>query len=230
MTDSEINKIILSYPSTYSIEDPLLSYIYENGSKNHKVKSIDTYDPLADYFKLSNKQRTRTYHDIYGNNQTRIYWRSLVYQAKDRLHMRYINIGAKGIWQLSKSGVERAEKFIESEERVFDNSNTEYLISEGKENKIYSIKYERSAVARKICIQLNGYNCSVCNINFEETYGKIGRNFIHVHHLTPVSDGINDKIDPAKDLVPVCPNCHSMLHKKNPPYGIKELKNILDNL
>ena len=32
---------------------------------------------------------------------------------------------------------------------------------------------------------------------------------------------------PKTDLVPVCPNCHSMLHKRKPAYSVQELKNII---
>jgi 5-methylcytosine-specific restriction enzyme A len=55
--------------------------------------------------------------------------------------------------------------------------------------------------------------------------GDIGKGFIHVHHLTQLSDiGQGYEVDPVKDLRPVCPNCHAMLHKKNPPYTIDEIK------
>ena len=40
------------------------------------------------------------------------------------------------------------------------------------------------------------------------------KNFIHVHHVTPISKvGREYKIDPIKDLIPLCPNCHAMIHK-----------------
>nr|WP_232850432.1 hypothetical protein [Enterococcus innesii] len=32
------------------------------------------------------------------------------------------------------------------------------------------------------------------------------------------------EIDPISDMKPVCPNCHSMLHRRRPAYSIKELK------
>lgn len=52
-------------------------------------------------------------------------------------------------------------------------------------------------------------------MNFEEVYGEIGKGFIHVHHIVPLSE-INSeyKVNYKDDLIPVCPNCHSMLHKK----------------
>ena len=62
-------------------------------------------------------------------------------------------------------------------------------------------------------------------MNFEKTYGERGKGFIHVHHLDPLGTRKKrKKIDPIKDLVPVCPNCHAMLHSTDPPLGIEELK------
>lgn len=71
-------------------------------------------------------------------------------------------------------------------------------------------------------------HCSVCNFNFYDKYGEIGKDFIHVHHLVPLHE-IKDvyEIDPIRDLRPVCPNCHAMLHKRNPALSIEELKEVI---
>jgi len=90
-------------------------------------------------------------------------------------------------------------------------------------------RYERSRYNRTLCINFHGLNCKVCNLNFAETYGETGRGFIHVHHITPVSQmGPGYIINPIEDLIPVCPNCHAMLHKRNPPYSSLELKELID--
>ncbi len=89
-------------------------------------------------------------------------------------------------------------------------------------------KYERNQKARRECVAKKGYQCLVCGKDFEATYGEIGKNFIHVHHLTPISSiGKEYQLNVDTDLVPVCPNCHYMLHRKDPPYTIEELKGIL---
>lgn len=89
-------------------------------------------------------------------------------------------------------------------------------------------RYERNIYARKECIRHYGYSCSVCDFNFEKFYGSLGYKFIHVHHLTQVATIKQEyKVDPIQDLRPVCPNCHSMLHKQNPPLTIDELKDII---
>ena len=96
---------------------------------------------------------------------------------------------------------------------------------EGKKVRFLSNRYERNPINRYICLQNKGYTCSVCGFNFEKQYGEIGKSFIHVHHVIPVSKmGEGYVVDPIKDLVPVCPNCHAMIHRTDPPMTIEELK------
>lgn len=95
---------------------------------------------------------------------------------------------------------------------------------EGTKKQIIVNAYERSSKARQDCIEEYGYKCTICKFDFEEIYGKIGKGFIHVHHLKPLSEIDKEyKINPIKDLRPVCPNCHAMLHKKIPAYSIEEI-------
>lgn len=67
-------------------------------------------------------------------------------------------------------------------------------------------------------------------MDFEKQYGELGKGFIHVHHIVPISTiGGNYRIDYEKDLVPVCPNCHAMLHRNGQDeiLTVEELKIIL---
>lgn len=100
---------------------------------------------------------------------------------------------------------------------------------EGNIIRYEGIKYERNRINRKLCIENCGWRCMVCGFDFKEKYGPLGEGFIEVHHIVPVSElGENYVIDPVKDLIPVCPNCHAMLHRRNPPLKPEELKEILD--
>lgn len=117
------------------------------------------------------------------------------------------------------------DRIMPEEELIFDSEISE---TEGNKIRITVNKYERSRLNRTLCLNAKGYSCNICGFNFEETYGEIGKNFIEVHHIIPVSMlGDDYKLDPLKDLIPLCPNCHSMIHKKNPPYTPDELKNML---
>ncbi len=99
------------------------------------------------------------------------------------------------------------------EEGIFpEEINT--TLEEGHKHTITVNKYERSSIARQKCIDEYGLNCAVCDMNFEKVYGDIGKDFIHVHHMVPLHEiGRTYKVDYKKDLVPVCPNCHAMLHR-----------------
>jgi 5-methylcytosine-specific restriction protein A len=109
-----------------------------------------------------------------------------------------------------------------------DNCNTEMIpyLEGGREQKlIFSGK--RSRAARQECIEKYGAVCAVCGFDFEKQYGELGKGFIHVHHLVPLSSKTELESITADDLRPVCPNCHAMLHKgKNPP-TIEDLKKLI---
>ncbi len=99
---------------------------------------------------------------------------------------------------------------------------------EGALMTVKANKYERNQKARRECVAKKGFRCLVCGKDFEEQYGSIGKGFIHIHHLTPISSiGKEYELNVDKDLAPVCPNCHYMLHRKDPPYTIKELQGML---
>ena len=106
--------------------------------------------------------------------------------------------------------------------------NEPQLYPEGAIRKIWVNAYERNSAARTACLDAHGIACTVCGFEFERAYGEIGREFIHVHHLRPLSEVPPDyEVDPVKDLRPVCPNCHAMLHRRSPPMSIEELQECL---
>lgn len=105
---------------------------------------------------------------------------------------------------------------------------TQKAFVEGTPNHTMQTKYERNPFARKVCIEHFGLSCSVCDFNFEDVYGELGKGFIHVHHLTQVSKiGKQYIVDPIKDLIPVCPNCHAMLHRRKEGISLQELKSLI---
>ncbi len=89
-------------------------------------------------------------------------------------------------------------------------------------------RYERDVRARKLCIARYGPICVVCNFNFSAVYGPLADGFIHVHHITPLSEvGEDYLVDPVKDLRPVCPNCHAVLHLGGKLRSIDEVRDLL---
>jgi hypothetical protein len=67
--------------------------------------------------------------------------------------------------------------------------------------------------------------CTVCGFEFGKIYGKHGDGFIEFHHLIPLSEG--GRATSIKDIVPVCANCHRMLHRGKQIMKIRDLKKLL---
>ena len=109
-----------------------------------------------------------------------------------------------------------------------DNFSYAAETTEGDCYRALTNRYERNPINRKLCLAAKGYYCRVCGMDFESIYGELGTGFIHVHHNIPVSKmGPKYVVNPLNELEPVCPNCHVMLHRKDPPLGIEELKRII---
>ncbi len=88
--------------------------------------------------------------------------------------------------------------------------------------------YERNPKARRECIAHYGARCQICEFDFYKKYGEIGKGLIHVHHLKPLSEVRRGyEVDPIRDLLPVCPNCHAVLHNRTPPFTVEEIKHNL---
>jgi HNH endonuclease len=110
--------------------------------------------------------------------------------------------------------------------QILDTDNETFI--EGALRRVVSNVYERNRQARQACLDIYGYNCIVCRFSFEETYGDIGRDFIHVHHLNPIASQSHEyAVDPRRDLRPVCPNCHAMIHSAEPALTIEQLSSYL---
>ena len=104
----------------------------------------------------------------------------------------------------------------DKEDAVFPETDMLDEAYEGAKKQVFVNKYERSAESRRKCIEYHGCRCAVCGMDFGEVYGDIGEGFIHVHHKVPLYK-INKeyKVNYKTDLVPVCPNCHAMLHRSS---------------
>lgn len=86
---------------------------------------------------------------------------------------------------------------------------------EGSCKYFYSKKYERNAENRRKAVEIHGTACAICGFDFEKHYGVRGRGFIEIHHTTPLHSLEQEiHVNPATDLIPVCSNCHRMIHRR----------------
>lgn len=140
----------------------------------------------------------------------------------------------RGVRQLDPTSASLLDQLLPQLTEAFSESllpeeiTTTQEYYEGALKQITVNAYERNALARKACIEHYGLDCFVCGLNFKNVYGQLGEDFIHVHHLTPLSKiGKEYKLDPIEHLRPVCANCHAMIHRKKPELTVEELKESL---
>ena len=96
------------------------------------------------------------------------------------------------------------------------------IAREGMEYECHSKEYKRNRELRDEVAQERNYTCEICGVYLNDIYGPIANEFIEVHHKDPVHDG--ERTTTKEDLICVCPNCHSMLHRENPILSPEDLK------
>ena len=126
------------------------------------------------------------------------------------------------------------KKDIEKTPKVFDEN---VLIYEGTQKIIRSKTYERSIKLRESAIlkytEEGHIKCKVCCFDFEDFYGNFGKGFIEVHHQKPVfmfDDNETEKTikDALENVIPVCSNCHRVIHRIRPPYLVGDIKRAVN--
>jgi 5-methylcytosine-specific restriction protein A len=158
------------------------------------------------------------------------YIKTIIYYIKQNA---LFNLEDKKIGFILSNSLKQYANFLNSE---FDPRSLEYKrkneedpdFTEGKIKDSHSTVFERKRGNRLACLAAHGYKCAVCGFDFEEHYGILGKEFIEVHHIIPLSQIRKEYIiNPKKDLVPLCSNCHSMIHRKrNEPIPFEIFKNL----
>lgn len=135
-----------------------------------------------------------------------------------------LQIALENLGLVSSTNKEVVERLTTEMQPYEDNK----LYYEGKLVTVKVNRYERNQDARIECIKHHGVKCKVCGFDFEEVYGKIASSYIHVHHLKQLSEIKKQyRVDPINDLIPVCANCHSVIHLTNPAMTIEKIQKII---
>ena len=101
---------------------------------------------------------------------------------------------------------------------------------EGTLSRIATNRYERDRRNRAAAIAIHGSLCSACGVDFGKLYGPVAAGYIEVHHVIPLSElGPGYVVDPQHDLIPLCPNCHRVAHRRDPPFTIDEIASFLED-
>jgi len=198
------------------------------------------YDSLAggrtiSAFEHSLKNARDTF-DSHTETSARIGWRNeergprKLEKNAEIVWDRYSDSDRETIWNLLAKHVSKIVppeviNDISAEQEASD-GNPVTTKTEGGKKVVTIYKYERNLALRSRAFEIYGYNCAVCEFNFEKFYGVWGKGFGEVHHLLPLSDSdAKRETDPETDLIILCSNCHRMVHRKRGiTLTVKELK------
>ena len=131
------------------------------------------------------------------------------------------NIETSHSFDPEKINVQLSTIFLEGEEEV---AQPEFYRRRNTELRKACIKYFRSLHNGHIV-------CECCGFEFAAHY-EINDDYIEIHHRSPFSQTEGEHlVDATKDLVPLCANCHRMIHHgtggKGNCMSLDELKRIL---
>ena len=98
---------------------------------------------------------------------------------------------------------------------------------EGRSETLLVNRYERDPRNRRAAIEKHGVRCFGCKLEMRDRYGVIADGFIHIHHTKPISSVGGPQTPHLDDLIPLCPNCHAVVHLQNPPMTVEQIRKAM---
>lgn len=209
----------------------------ESAEKGRKLKCstspLDTPLVVSDYrdeIVKYKKDKYSAFNKDGSLNQGYVYELEPEIAALFRSEIRKLNTSSKKLKELlsqKETAEENEETYPEELPETPDNP-----IYEGAKKQIIVNAYERDPKAKQICREyyMKKYGrvtCQICGFDFGKFYGPEYANKIHFHHKKPLYEIKKEYvINPIKDLLPVCPNCHMVLHT-NEEIRIEDLKEMI---
>ncbi|WP_338822068.1 HNH endonuclease [Bradyrhizobium septentrionale] len=86
--------------------------------------------------------------------------------------------------------------------------------------------FARNAGLVKAAKHHHGTTCQGCGFNFADVYGDIGEDYVEVHHKRPIAGG-EVRVSTVHDVDVLCANCHRMVHRREIPLTLKELRALI---
>ena len=132
----------------------------------------------------------------------------------------YVTLSSENALKLDSLIEKSSEMFTD-----FESDSGQYI--EGAVRAVQINAYERSSAARKAAVKVHGAICAICSFNFGERYGSQMEGFIHVHHIRPLNEiDATYRVNPKKDLIPICPNCHAVIHSQRKALTVSKVKSM----
>lgn len=124
-------------------------------------------------------------------------------------------------------------------EREVERDYSGIVIEEGALERTTTTQRRRSQLLRQLAVQEfkiknnNRLFCVACNFDFSAIYGELGKDFIEIHHTSPIHEmdisGSRQNIEEAlRKVFPLCSNCHRMVHRnRGEMLSIDRLREII---
>lgn len=122
---------------------------------------------------------------------------------------------------------------IKQNKEIFDLTADDDEFCEGKEMlKMHLIRERNQYLITKAKQKFKAEHsgdlfCEVCGFKFTDKYGDLGIDFIEAHHIKPLSQMNSNEKTKLEDIVMLCSNCHSMIHRRRPWTTKDKLKKLL---
>jgi len=207
VTPSGDNKIVLFV--TKEKQESLTQYVdrfeddllYMEGESNH----------AAD---------VRIVNSLYSNDEVYLFYRRIHHSPftyYGRVYLATYSLlsddASKFVFSTSKADAISIGSQTTEEETHGDNEDGYIPDDEGRRRLRQHICYERSRRNRRRAIEVHGTKCKVCGFDFNSFYGNdLARDYIEIHHIKSIAES-EGPVDPDNDLIPLCSNCHSMVHR-----------------
>jgi hypothetical protein len=101
--------------------------------------------------------------------------------------------------------------------------------TEGQRRLVLHLQRERNqTLVRRKKKHAVSLDCEVCGFSFSHAYGGLADEYCEVHHLLPLSEVEHTGRTKLEDLVILCANCHRVVHLRNPPLTLDEVRGMLN--
>lgn len=160
------------------------------------------------------KDTANSYFEVIPENRLSNFWRDGVRTVSQQTYLAILESAGAERQGVPSNEEDQLESFVE-----------------GSKTLRYVTTYERNPRYRKLALALHGLTCKACDVDMGKRYGAYAQGLIHVHHVVPVSTyELPKSIDPLTDLVPVCPNCHAVIHrKKTATLSVADIRKLLNS-
>jgi len=188
------------------------------------LKARESLSPQQTYSTLARKWRLTARDKAKRRSGDFLYQHEIRFARQDLVSEGIVSRpsqSGRGTWTLKAGMYRRPEQYADEVPGAASHV-------EGATSRVVVNRFERSREGRAACLEAQGFSCKVCGMNFETAYGPVGKEAIHVHHLVPISSIRKQyRLNPKKDLVPICPNCHYIIHRREPPFTLGEVRRML---